>query len=91
MALINNDTNYLTSARRSSGGVVVLLSIITCGIYGIYWNYTNAKLLYDYQVQNGAQYATDQSIITLILSLFGLGLVSSAIMQDTLNKIIEQQ
>lgn len=91
MAMINDDTSKLTMRNeRLSGGIVVLLSIITCGIYAIYWHYSNAKLVAEYiSSQQGGYVSEDLSLPALLLSLFGLGIVSLALQQNQLNKLAQ--
>ena len=37
---LTNDVNTVSGdVNGTSGGMVVLLTIVTCGIYGIYWAY----------------------------------------------------
>ncbi|MCI5774731.1 MAG: DUF4234 domain-containing protein [Erysipelotrichaceae bacterium] len=85
-AQIANDTNELIGDRKGfSGGVVVLLSIITCGIYGLYWLYVTGSKIDQQKATNG--YGNNGlAIISLILGIFGLGLVAYAIIQNELNQ-----
>ena len=64
---------------RTSGLTVILLSIITCGIYGLYWNYKMGKA---YMTVNGGN---DNSLLFILLSLFGFSIVNWAIMQNDIN------
>ena len=98
----------------------VLLSIVTCGIYGIYWNvklgkdavhvkdinddgllevllmiffpfvgfYLAEKKLADGCREKGIPH-DDNSIIYLVIGLFGFGFVDSILMQNDLNKIAD--
>ena len=66
--------------------MVILLSIITCGIYGIYFNYQMGK----YMVKAGNNYNVkieDNSILYLILSIIGFGIVNYCLVQNDLNTI----
>ena len=63
----------------TSGLTVILLSIITCGIYGLYWNYKMGKA---YMTVNGGN---DNSLLFILLSLFGFSIVNWAIMQNDIN------
>lgn len=64
---------------NTDGLVVILLNIITCGIYGIYWNYKMGKA---YSRINGG---SDNSLLFVLLSIFGLSIVNWAIMQNDIN------
>lgn len=86
---IVDDTNKVAErATDPSGGLVVLYTLLTCGIYGIYWNYKNGQKLYE----AGKKYnkdIQDNSVLYLVLSLFGLQIVSYCFMQNDLNKFAE--
>ena len=60
--------------------MVFLFSILTCGIYGIYWMYKMGERL------DRVTGKSNTGIMYIILSLVGLGIVSYSLMQDTLNK-----
>ena len=86
---IVDDTNKVSERPTDpSGGLVVLYTLLTCGIYGIYWNYKNGQKLYE----AGKKYnkdIQDNSVLYLVLSLFGLQIVSYCFMQNDLNKFAE--
>ena len=66
--------------------VCIILSIVTCGIYGIYWCYKMGQQL-DTAYQNRGVPAPGKGTILLILAIFGLSIISYALIQDDLNKI----
>lgn len=70
----------------ASGGLALLFTIFTCGIYGIYWAYQMGKLLSIAKEKNGLR-ADDNSVVFLVLELFGLGIVVYALAQSGLNDI----
>lgn len=80
---LNGDTNDTT------GGMAFLFSLITCGIYAIYWMYKMGDKL-DKIAQNHGMPTSSRGIVYLVLSIFGLGIVSYALMQDTINKVIAE-
>ncbi len=71
-----------------NGGICLLLSILTCGIYSLYWYYKEAQRLQILSDERGIRSNTE-GWIYILLCLFGLELVSMAIMQDQLNRIAE--
>lgn len=73
-----------------TGGKAFLFTLITCGIYGWYWYYKMGKTLYTAGQKNGVEIA-DNSVIYLVLGLFGLGIVNYCIMQSDLNKLATAQ
>ncbi len=70
--------------------VCILLSIITCGIYGIYWNYKIGKEMYEANQKKGIS-TSDNSVLYLILSIFGLSIVTYCLVQNELNTLARQQ
>lgn len=82
---LNNEVNELAEDPNAlGGGMVVFLSIITCGIYYFYWLYKMGQKC-DYISQTQSHNA----ILFLVLGIFGLGIVSVALIQDTINKALE--
>ena len=75
-----------TSGEDINPWMVILLSIITCGIYGIYFSYQMGK----YMVKAGENYNVkieDNSILYLILTIFGFGIVTYCLVQNDSNTI----
>ncbi len=78
---LTNDSNKLSNIKTASGGKALLFTILTCGIYGIYWYYMMGKKIEAYDNSSG-------SVVHLLLGLFGLGIISNAIAQSTINRWI---
>ncbi len=72
-----------------SGGKAFLFTIITCGIYSFYWYYKMGKTLKEANDKAGIN-ASDNSVLYLLLGIFGLGIVNYCIMQNELNAIARQ-
>jgi len=68
--------------ENANPGIELLLSLVTCGIYYYYWNYKMGK-----RIAQARGTSSDDSILFLILAIFGLGIVSLAIMQSQMNNI----
>lgn len=83
-----NDLNTASNDHNgTSGGKVILFTILTCGIYLWVWMYKAGEQICVAR-QNVLGYRGDNSgILYLILSLFGLGLVSYALIQHELNQL----
>lgn len=79
--------NYLNDASINPG-IDLLISII-CAPYLIYWMYKYGNLLTNAQMQAGINPPEDNAILYLILSIFGLSIVSALIMQNGLNRVWE--
>ena len=85
---LNDEINALNGdVNDTSGGMAFLFSLISCGIYGIYWMYKMGDKLDNIAVNHGMAQSS-RGIVYLVLSIFGLGIVSYALMQDTVNKAI---
>ena len=69
---------------QMEGVLAVVLTIVTCGIFGYYWNYKMGKAFM-------AIGAPDNSVLYLVLSLFGLSIVNWCIMQDSINRAYPAQ
>ena len=79
----------ISDDKGPTGGMAFLFTILTCGIYGIYWNYKMGQRLY----QAGHKYNKpigDSSVIYLVLSIFQLSIVSYALIQSDLNKFAKE-
>ena len=86
---ITDDMRAVSGDTRLSGGTCFLLTLVTCGIYGFYWAYLMGKA----SMQAKAKYnmpVEDNSILYLILQLFGLGIVNYCLMQNDLNAFADQ-
>ncbi len=83
MYCINDAAVRTTPEEWNTGfGMVFLLSIVTCGIYSYYWNYKMGRVF-------AAKTGTDNSLLYIILAIFGLGIVNYAIMQNDINNIYQ--
>ena len=69
----------------TSGIVAFLFTLITCGIYGIYWAYKMGLKL------NAAQEnpAANNQILFIVLELFGFNIVNLCLLQNEINKHAE--
>lgn len=81
---VTDEVNEVTQEYDTSGIVSLLLTIITCGIYGLYWGYKMGDKLDRSRMRNHIS-TSAFPIIFLVLNLFGLTIVSCAIIQSELN------
>lgn len=84
MVVVTDDVNRVTNRPGTSGGMSVLFSIITCGIYGFYWAWTMGTKLDGARQEHGVGQGSFP-IIFLLLNIFGLGIVTMALIQNELN------
>ncbi len=85
-----NDVNTVCQDEKSnqSGGVVFLLTLITCGIYGWIWFYNAGKRMNEAGNKYNMNIA-DNSVMYLILTIVGLGIIDYCILQSDLNKFAQ--
>ena len=87
MIVLNDDTNSLSGRQGPSGGMVFLFTLITCGIYGLFWMYQMGNAVEMLHDQHGEPRGS-APVVYLLLSLFGLGIVAYALLQNELNKYL---
>ena len=81
---LTDDVGKANEDTEFTGVKAFLFTLITCGIYSIYWNYKIGKEMYEANKKHGID-ANDNSIVFLILSIFGLSIVTYCIVQNELN------
>lgn len=84
--VMTNDTSKLSGDPSFTGGKHFLLSIVTCGIWSLVWSYQIGKQVAEAQRQRGVT-VSDNSTLYLVLSIFGLGIVTYALVQLEINKL----
>ena len=84
---LNDEMNAITGNEKdTSGGIAFLLTLVTCGIYSIFWAYKMGQ-----KRDSLDKNSSSSEIIYLVLSIFGLGIVVYALMQDAINKTIDNK
>lgn len=63
----------------------LLLSLITCGLYAIYYEYKMAQGINDVQHARGMRVQNDLGVLCVLLSAFGLWIVSLAVQQSAID------
>ena len=87
---MTDDAAHLNEDVNMKGVNAFLLTLVTCGIYSFFWAYKMGKTMNEVGNKKGVQIA-DNSILYLILSIFGLGIVNYCLIQSDLNKFATQQ
>lgn len=86
-----DDLNTASQTSEDSSGItVLLLGLVTCGIYIFYWYYKAGDKVNKIKTLSG-QLPGDNSILYLLLGIFGLGLVNYILIQSELNKVAVSQ
>ena len=83
---LTDDAGFAADDSSISGGKAFLFTILTCGIYSLYWNYKMGKTVSAAKAKKGLP-ANDNSVLYLVLGLFGLGVVNYCLIQSDLNEI----
>lgn len=83
---LNDDANTVSGTEGTTGIVALLLTLVTCGIYGFYWMYKQGEKIDNAKNSRGMA-SSNSGILYLILCIFGLGIVSYALMQNELNQL----
>ena len=86
ICLVNDLKKASGDENAKSGGTVFLLSLITCSIYWLFWIFRAGETMDAIKAKNGVP-ASNRSLVYLLLSIFGLGLVAIAILQNDLNTL----
>ena len=89
--MLTNESNSIASEteKSASGGLAIIYTILTCGIYGIYWNYKMGKKLYSAGKIYGKD-ISENSVLYIVLAIFGLGIVNYCLMQSDLNRFANE-
>lgn len=85
--VLTNEVGRLSGDPDFTGLKHFLLSIVTCGIWSLVWAYQIGKHVAEAQRQRGMMYS-DNSVIYLVLGLFGFGIVTYALVQNDVNKMV---
>ena len=78
---------YRAAGEPSNATMDLLLGIVTCGIYYIYIYYVYAKKLDTVRAAHGAA-IKDDSILFILLAVFGMSLINMCIIQHNMNEEI---
>lgn len=85
--VLTNDVGRLSRDPSFTGGKHFLLTLITCGVWSFIWSYQIGQHVAEAQRQRGMS-ETDNSVIYLILNLFGMSIVTHALVQADVNKLV---
>lgn len=90
--VMTDEVNYLAEEDdATSGGMSFLFTLITCGIYSIYWAYKMGEKISKIKQKRDGVMPTNDSIIYLILSIFGLSIINYVLIQNEVNKTLDSQ
>ncbi len=78
--------NAFLGRDAANFGTWLLLSLVTCGLYSIYFEYKFAQYINDVQRSIEQPVNTNLPMMSLILGLCGLAIVADAIQQNEINR-----
>lgn len=84
--VLTNDVGTVSGDRSFTGGKHFLLTLVTCGIWSLIWSYQTGKHIAEAQRQRGLM-VSDNSTLYLVLTIFGLGIVTYALVQLDVNNL----
>jgi hypothetical protein len=79
--------NFLLREKRFSFPLWFFLSIVTCFLFNIYYEYIMAQAVVEVQRREGGPLSNELPVVSLILSIFGMHIVTDAIQQHEINKL----
>ncbi|MFC6334029.1 DUF4234 domain-containing protein [Paenibacillus septentrionalis] len=85
--VLTDEVGTLSGDPDFTGLKHFLLTLVTCGIWSLVWAYQIGKHVSAIQYQRG-RLVNDNSTIYLILGIFGLGIVTYALVQNEINSIV---
>ncbi len=89
MVVLTDDVNYLSEEDSTSGIASLLLVIITCGFYYFYWSYQIGERMARIRYSKGLR-PQNNSVLYLILSIFGYSGINNIFIQSELNNILDE-
>ena len=81
--------NYLLKEQRFNFLLWFLVSLVTCFLFNIYYEYIMAQGIVEIQKKQGRTPSNDLPVLSLVLSIFGLHIITDAIQQNEINKFFE--
>ncbi|BBH23663.1 hypothetical protein Back11_50080 [Paenibacillus baekrokdamisoli] len=84
--VLTNEVGEASGDSSFTGGKHFLLTLVTCGIWSFIWAYQVGQQVADAQRQRGLL-VSDNSVLYLILTFFGLSIVTYALVQSDVNRL----
>jgi hypothetical protein len=85
--VLTNEVGTLSGDHEFTGGKHFLLTLVTCGIWSIVWSYQIGKQVAAVQQYRG-YHPNDNSVLYVILSVFGFGIIVYCLVQSDVNKLV---
>ncbi|MFD2673250.1 DUF4234 domain-containing protein [Marinicrinis sediminis] len=85
--VLTDEVGRLSGDSSFNGFKHLLLTLITCGIWSIVWSYQIGKQVAEAQRANG-RISNDNSVLYIILSIFGFSIVTIALVQSDVNQMV---
>lgn len=87
---MTDDMRYVSGDQTLSGGSAFVFTLITCGIYSYFWAYKMGKAASVAKANRNLP-ADDNSVLYVILQIFGLGIVNWCLIQNDLNSMATKE
>lgn len=85
--VLTDEVGSLSGDPSFTGVKHFLLTLVTCGIWSFIWAYQVGQHMAVAQRHRGLM-ATDNSVLYVILNLFGLSIVTYAMVQNDVNNLV---
>ncbi|MBI5607568.1 MAG: DUF4234 domain-containing protein [Deltaproteobacteria bacterium] len=89
MFQMGNDIATLRGDDQPKPTTDLVLTLITCGLWYFVVSYRWAQLLNEVAEQRGKRVDSNFPVLCLVLAFFSYGIVGLALMQNTLNDLID--
>lgn len=84
---MTDDLNTLSEDPNATPGVTAfILTIVTCGIYALYWAFKAGEKIDIIKQRRGIP-SSNSGVLYLVLTVFGFGIVSYALIQNEINNV----
>ena len=67
----------------------IFLSVVTCGVFAVYYEYKMAQGINEIQEEHGYRLNPNLAVICIVVSLFGFWFASLAIQQSEINRFYD--
>ena len=86
---LTDDSLYVSKEKGAGGVLALIFSIITLGIYALYWSYKMGDRIDIGKKIHDIPGGSNNGVLYLVLSIFGLSIIAWALMQSELNKFAD--
>ncbi|MGX7195307.1 DUF4234 domain-containing protein [Enterococcus olivae] len=90
MYQVTKELNEYTGDHRTNPSLVIVFVFLTFGLYMFYWWYRINQLMMEAQFKTGYNVISDNKLLFLLFTVFGVSFINMAILQSDLNTLWER-